>query len=469
MPNTKTMTLKGPTGPKGDTGNTGLTGNTGPQGVTGGTGPTGPAGPVAVSADSANAATLGSDSNLLVPSVPYSLANTTGSGLLRQVSGLTTDLVDGTNHTQDLPTAFKPVIWNTRLRSYNALGNPNFEVDQNNTTTNFITAVQSRQSADRWLRQSSAGLTAVVGTRQIPSSPMIMVPGTSYAIARSYFEINVSTAQASLATGDYYAITQWPEGSAARELINDVTSVSLLINSNVANTKISLAIRDSASKVSYVIPVTITGGVWQLFTFPNIPIFSSANSASWPITAGVLGYQFSVCLGAGSTYTTPVANSWQNGNFLAAPGQNCLNTTGSILLAFLQHEPGPVCTPLIDIPFWKNLRACQRYFCKSASYATPLPTSGANYRWVGTHVTGSTSVRANIHWPVDMAKVPTVYIYDYLANANQVYLETIGNVAISGYSLNDTAGCGAIALSASQTPTYTGAAVLAQYKADTGW
>jgi len=65
-------------------------------GTTGFPGTVGATGPTAASADAANTATLGSDAKIYVPAP--SLASTSASGLLKQVSGSTRDLVDGTNN-----------------------------------------------------------------------------------------------------------------------------------------------------------------------------------------------------------------------------------------------------------------------------------------------------------------------------------------------------------------------------------
>jgi hypothetical protein len=469
MPNTKIGNVRGAKGAKGATGGTGPTGSQGPPGNTGLTGAVGPPGPRAVSANANNKAVLGSDSLVYVAAPTVALANTSANGLLHQVSGNTTDYLDGTNTFQAGSGAtVSSIITNLRLRSYNAIGNPNFEIDQYNTTTNFITGSSGRQSADRWFSITS-GLTAVVGTRIVPIN-YVTVPGTSTVIARSYLELNVSTSQASLAAGAYYVINQNIEGSSARPLVSDVTSVSLLANSNIANAAISLAIRDSLNKVSYVIPITLTGGVWQLFTFPNIPVFSSANGSSFPITPGIAGYQFSVCLGAGSTFTAPAANSWQNGNFIAAPGQNFLNNTGSILLAFLQHEPGAYCTNLIDVPFQDNLLFCQRYFAKSNGYLRATPTNN-DWQNIGQFLgqpSAQTTCRLSITFPVDMAKAPTMTLYDNTTNAGTLYIDGVGGNQAATPQLVTTSCCGQAGLTTGVTYG-ANAAILGQWRADTGW
>jgi hypothetical protein len=467
MPNTKIGNVRGAKGTKGATGGTGNTGSQGPPGNTGLTGATGLPGPRAVSADANNKAVPGSDSLVYVATPSVALANPSANGLLRTVSGNTIDYIDGTNNSQSSAGTVLPVIWNVRTRSYNALHNPNFEIDQGNTTTNFITAVQPRQSADRWIRGS--GGSAVVGTRIVPVN-YVTAPGSSAVITRSYLEINVSTAQASLAATDLYILNQVIEGGNARAMIGDVTSLSILANSNVLNAKFSLAIRDSTNKVSYVVPVTLTGNVWQLITFPNIPVFSSANSASYPLTPGTIGYQVAIVLGAGSTYTTPAINSWQNGNFLAAPGQSFLGATGSLLIAFIQHEPGPYCTSLIDCPFQENLLNCQRYFAKSNGYTRATPTNN-DWQNLGQFLgatSAQTTIRLSIAFPVDMAKVPTMTLIDNATNLGTLYVDGVGGNLAASPGLVTTSHCGQASL-ATGVAYPANAAVLGQWRADTGW
>src|SRR4029077_8607673 len=93
----------------------GIQGTAGTPGTAGAQGPAGPAGPTAVSTDSGNLATLGSDSLLYLP-----------------------------------PSAVQPTIWSVRLRSFNAVGNPNFEVDQRNAGSVLTNAINSIFLQDRY-------------------------------------------------------------------------------------------------------------------------------------------------------------------------------------------------------------------------------------------------------------------------------------------------------------------------------
>jgi hypothetical protein len=467
MPNTKTATIVGPPGPKGDTGDTGATGGTGSAGITGGTGATGPPGPIAVSADSNNAARLGSDGNLLVPASPIPPADATQNGLLRQISGLTTDLVDGTNNTQDFATALKPVIWNVRLNSYNAVGNPNFEVDQKLWPATSPVFSSGNFVLDRWKIEFAGTFTVIRGSQNFAG----VIPGTNYRISSQCLTITTGTAQATLGAGHYLTLRTTVEGPSWRELsASGGHSLSLwiaLADSMSGSNAFSVTLRDPAQAWSYTKLLNYTSP--GLYTIPNIPLWPAGGNFS--SRQGVAGYDLIICLGAGSTFTAPADGVWSNGNYLASPGTSNFTVNGAarFSLNFVQHEPGIQCSQFIDLPFWKNLRACQRYFSKSASYGTLLPTSGNNYKWIGTHAQGSVSLRLNIHFPVEMAKAPTVSMYDYLANANQVYIESLGNVAITGLGTIDSAGVGAATLAAVQTATYNGADVLGQWKADTGW
>jgi Collagen triple helix repeat (20 copies) len=402
---------------------------------------------------------------------PLYPADSAGMGLLGKLSGNATDYVGGDNACHGLVAAIQPTIWAVRLRSINVLGNPNFEVDQFNTTTTLkVVAGQARTSADRWMANAGGVVTtAYVGHRVVPVN-FITVPGTNFYIARSYLELAVQTTLASPAAGDYYFLQQNVEGAYSREVLGDVTSLALLaLSTQSGGSSFSICIRDAGTKVSYIIPVTIPQNVWTMVTFPNIPTFSSANSASYGVLPGVLGYQLGICLAAGATYTAPSNNAWVNGNYLAASGNNALSKTGSIYLGFIQHEPGPLCTTLIDKPFSQNLDECLRYYAKSQAYGI-APFSAAMIGWVGQLVSGTASIRAQVQFQKRMAKAPTIRTAGNTTTTGQIYIDgiTTNNQAVSSISVIDS-GITAITLSATQTPTAQYGSCIGQWDADTGW
>jgi hypothetical protein len=339
------------------------------------------------------------------------LAAATTPGLLNQVSGNTTDFVDGTNNCQPLA----PVIWSVRSRSYNAIGNPNFEVNQRLWTIGapVLPAAVGAFLVDRWQVIRSAGISATFTIG--PSSGTVAVPGSKFMLGGQVLVIQLATQQTTLAAGDYFMVQQPVEGSAFRELQQDVHSLSLLVNTNAA-LNFSVTIKDPGNTQSLVIPVSVPSGV-SLTALPNLPVWPSAFSN---ITPGALGYTLSICLAAGSTFTAPATGSWQSGNFLGAPGMDnflAKPVGNNIALAFVQHESGPLCTGLIDKPFAQNYDECLRYFFKSWDYATAIATAGANGAFI--NLNGPTTTAMVGHWPFKkvMAKVPTVTCYSQSSGA----------------------------------------------------
>jgi hypothetical protein len=302
-------------------------------------------------------------------------------GLLNKLSGNTTDFVDGTNTCQNLVNAVQPTIWSVRLRSFNAVGNPTFEVGQSDSGTVITnpTWTSGSHCGDRWFPGKPAatplGFTAQrIGSGTMGGTYQVALPGTNFLVTNIIMRITLTTAQATLGAGDALVINQQIEGPAFRELQGDVHSVSILVRSSVANLKFGLRLGDPGATVTLTKLCTLgAANTWTLIQLANLPLWPSAGSFN--SLSSVLGYVLSIVLASGSTYTSPANDAWQNANFYGALGQsnfanNPVNSTFD--LAFVQHEPGPVCSTLMDKPFTQNYDECLRYFQKSYAYATAL-------------------------------------------------------------------------------------------------
>ena len=342
-------------------------------------GPAGGLGPTAVSADAGNIATLGSDNLILVP---------------------------------------QSSIWSVRLRSWNSVGNPNFEVDQRNIGQGAPTANSFAQ--DRWFYNKTGTMTfSILGQQDASSSP-ILIPGTSFAISRSFFRFTVGTQQVSLAAGDKSQLYQQVEGPQLRELISDVHSIQVLARSSVAGLSFGVSLRDVANTRSLTLLATIpTANTWALIQFPNLPVWSSG--ATWSLNTGTQGYYLTICPATGATMMSPANNSWQNGNFIGAIGQSnfCAQPGGSTLdIAFINHEPGPLCTQCIDKPFIQNLDECQRYFGKSYYYGhKPGTVTGVNANYFLQQSAVAQNPIGQFLFKKTMATLPTVLAYNAATGA----------------------------------------------------
>jgi hypothetical protein len=417
---------------QGGTGPTGATGAAGPQGPIGPQGATGPTGPNAVSADANNQAKLGSDNLIYVPD----------------------------------PT---PAITSVRLRSFNAIGNPNFEVAQRNIRNAVNVSAGSAFIEDRWQLGCGGTLTAQCQGFQsgLGAGSGVTLPGTSFVITTSFLRITSTTTKASLAAADSIYLQQYIEGPMFRELMSDVSSVSLLVRSTVANLKFGLALRDPTGSRSLTKLCTLgAANTITLITLPNLPVWPSAGT--FTAQAGSIGYLLSICVASGSTSLSPANDTWQNGNFVAAVGQDNLAATASgVFEAFvIQHSPGSN-TDLIDKPFSQNYDECLRYYQKTYDYGQPVGTVTSSGIKSHFQTTATTTAYGCVSFHKPMAKIPTLTLYDHNSGA-------AGSV-MDGASVHHT---GAVAQGVSSTGYFginfntatTAAGVIwAHYVADVGW
>lgn len=351
--------------------------------------PGGPAGisGANISADAGNIATTGSDGLILVP---------------------------------------QSQIWSARLRSYNSLANPNFEVTQRNIGNSVALGAGPFFIEDRWYKGGSGTYTATSASQ---FSNSVLVPGTSYRITSRVLYVQLTGQETSMAASDQLTIRQSVEGSATRELIGEVSSISLLCYCNVA-LKFGVSLQDANSAYSITYLASIPASLWTLVTIPNIPaMFSSAGTFN--ITPGSLGYVFSICLAAGSSLISSANGVWTSGLYLGAVGQDnfCAKPVNTLLyIGFAQHEPSPVCTTLQDLDYDTNLLRCQRMYQKSY----PLGTLAGTFPYA-TGVTGQPPVNTasvlntGLTFRRSMAKTPTVTLYNHSTGAANS-MQDIGGV-----------------------------------------
>jgi len=471
--------------PQGIAGPTGATGPTGPQGPQG---PTGPGSGDMLKAvydtnnngvvDTCDALAYGKLTSVPASFTPSTHATThvtggsdiiqpaspTAVGLLNKVSGNTTDFVDGTNTCQNLVNAIQPTIWSARLRSYNSVGNCTFETDQR--TVGVGTSTSGQFACDRWIL-SKTGTMIALGIQQSSGSGLVL-PGTNYRVSAKYLACQITTAQATLGASDKLEFYQTVEGCNARELYNDVSSISLLVNSSVANLKFSVAISDGPVTTSLVKLCTLgAANTWTLIQLPNIPAFPAGNFSLLP---GTIGYYINICLAAGSTLIAPAADTWQAGNFLGAPGMSNFAASpvnSTFYVGFIQHEPGPLCTTLIDKPFTQNLDECLRYYSKSyPSGSAPGTITSTGIRAL-IAPTAAALAFGPLSFAKPMAKVPTVTLYNYVTGAANSVRDgsAIDHASAAAANIGDSGFPNITFTTAVTAPMQ----VLLHYTADTGW
>jgi hypothetical protein len=364
------------------------------------------------------------------------VADATQNGMLRKVSGLTTDYVDGTNTCKPLGS----VISSVSLRRYNAIGNGNFEIDQvrGNVAVNYTAG---GQVCDRWIINKTG--TMVFGAYSNPNINLAL-PGSTFYFSRSALTMQLNTPQASLGVNDHCELLQYVEGSAMREMLGGPTSLSLLVQASVPVTfAVSLADNGAAHSLVKLCSVT-TANVPTLFSFPNLPVWAAGGG--WNATPGFVGYIIRIALCAGANYIG-AADTWQNTNALGAAGMSnfAANSAGAVFhIQVVQHESGPLCTtPFFDKSSSDNLDECLRYYQKTYQYLTPPGTASASagIRTMYGVAAGTAIGPVSFHKP--MAKIPAMMAYNFAtgtansirdSGGNDLTPVTFGNVGDSGFA-----------------------------------
>jgi hypothetical protein len=381
----------------------------------------------------------------------YPLATTVAPGLLTQLSGNTTDFVDGTNTCRPIAVSTdsgnlaiigsdklisvpQQTLWYQRLRSFNAVGNSNFEVDQRNVGNSFgIYNAANTPAIDRWISNKASTATMIGSVQQMPANPPIMVPGTSFAITSKFWRVTLTGQQTSLAAGDYHTLFQYVEGPQWRELCSDVHSVSLLVRSSVAGLIFGLLLKDpvASTKTLSKLCTISAANTWTLIQLPNLPVWPSGNFVTTP---GSNGYQLLISLACGSTLINPTNDIWQSFAGFGAPGQSNfaaspVNSTFDI--AFVQHEPGLLCSTLIDKPFTQNYDESLRYYQKTYLYgaaAGAVSSGGMN----NMYVLPSAHAYTPIPFIKPMAKAPSIGIWNPADGSNSLRNYSSSQNQVSG-------------------------------------
>jgi hypothetical protein len=292
---------------------------------------------------------------------------------------------------------------------------------------------------DRWGLQM--GGTMRVTAQQIAANAA--VPGTNFIITQKILRLTLTTAQASLGATDYLLYQQSVEGPQLRELIGDVHSVSILARSSVANLKFGLTLQDTAASTHVLVKLCSLGAanIWTLITLPNLPLWTA--SGTFTLTPGLAGYYPGIVLAAGTTYTIPANDIWQTSAAFGAVGQsnfanNSVNSTFD--LAFIQHEPGALCTTPIDKPFSQNYDECLRYYCKTYNYTEAIGTADFNGLNGSFYAEQATFADGWAPFPKRMAKIPVfVNLYNPSNGAlSSAYSLTTGAAApVTAQYIND--------------------------------
>ena len=285
----------------------------------------------------------------------------------------------------------------------NLLYNGNFNIWQRGTT---FTGIVDAYGPDRWAwRDVGAGVVDLLRSTDVPDGLSV------YSC-----QIDVTTADASLAATDFYGLEYRIEGLDAIPLgfgTADAVSVAISFWVKSAKTGIhSVALQNSAVNRSYVAEYTVSvADTWE----QKSVIIAGDTSGTWLKTNGI-GVAVIFALAAGTNFTG-TAGAWNAADDKASTNQvNVMdNAANNFRLSQVQLEVGTAAGAFAPRPFGDDLELCKRYFQKTFELdQAPVDNAGTLGILQYVNITAGASAYV-LTWQLtaQMRAAPTAAFYNF--------------------------------------------------------
>jgi hypothetical protein len=325
-------------------------------------------------------ATLGAGAILNTPA-SATLTNATGLPLTTGVTGVLPEANGGTGTTTGY-YGFKNRIINGAM-----------VIDQRNEGASVNT--NGAYPVDRFIQLMSGG--GVLTSQRSTTSPSDFI--------NSIFT-TVSTADASIAAGDYYLLRHvieglnvadlnWGAAAASAGKTAATVTLSFKVRSSVTGT-FSGALTNSAEDRSY----PFTYSIASANTWTNISVTIAGDTSGTWLTDNGVGIRINFDLGTGST-RLGTAGAWGGAGYFGSTGSVQLISTlnATFYITGVQLEKGSTATSFDYRPYGTELNLCMRYFQK-------LVSSGSIGNFAAYSTTYGNSV---IDLKTSMRTAPTIY------------------------------------------------------------
>ena len=240
------------------------------------------------------------------------------------------------------------------------------------TTINLTTSGITAFPCDRWKWLASG--TGIVGRVRDTNVPTVGLAG---AVMPFSLGLNVTTADAAIAAGDFYAIAQRIEGFNWAPFAQQALTLSFFVKSSLTGIHCVSLRNGTTPDRSYVAEYNITvANTWQKVV---LNVTASPSAGTWNYTDAT-GLELAFVLACGSTRQT-TAGAWNTGNFMATANQvNVLSVNAQQLnIVGVQLEKGTTTAPSLKIRSWhQDYELSQFYFQKSFPYDTAPAQNAGN-------------------------------------------------------------------------------------------
>lgn len=373
-----------------------------------------------------------------------------GSDLLggELYAGMIADLrYDGTNFQLLNP----PRVLN---EAKNFIIGGNFDTNPWQRGTSFTDPASNSYTADRFVRiKNNDGAVNYLKTTDAPTVAQ------SGIFTQFCLHSDVTTADGTIAAGQYELIRQYIEGYNAAEFLQKPFTLSFWVKSTKTGI-FCVSFNNSGQDRSYIAEYTInTTDTWE---YKTITVPASPSAGTWDYTNGIgLGIDWTIAAGTDFHGT---ANAWtaQAARFCTVNQVNGLDSdSNNFKLALIQLTQGSQVYPFIPRTLNEELALCQRYFWKSFQQGTtPAQNVGVTgcITWSPAVGAGSPTLPPHVMFPVVMRATPTMtYFNPSAANAQARDISgaldgantTTYQVSDSGFTIVYDTNAGSIANTAS--------------------
>jgi hypothetical protein len=245
--------------------------------------------------------------------------------------------------------------------------------------------------------------------------------------------ITASTADASVAAGDFYGVQQLIEGFNAADLAfgsagASTVTISFWVRSSLTGTY-CVAITNAANARSYVAEYSISAAdTWE----KKSVTIAGDTSGTWTTDNTSWG-RVRFGLGGGASSQT-TAGSWAAGNFFLTSNQtNWIGTLDATwFVTGVQLEAGSTATPFERRPYGTEFMLCQRYYYKiKAENGDCIFGSGYNATTTEARIATPLPVEMRIS-PTALEQTGTAADYRVLHGTTNTTLSSVPAIGSSG-------------------------------------
>jgi hypothetical protein len=285
--------------------------------------------------------------------------------------------------------------------------------------SSFAAVADGDYTADRMGYEKSGAMVHTI------SREASILPNTKFNYS---MKIDVTTADASIAAGDYCAITHVIEGYNIRKYLTHFVTLGFWVRSPKTGIH-CVAFRNDGKDRSYVVEYTVdSADTWE---YKTITIELDESAGTWDYTNGA-GLRISWCLAGGTTYQTS-ADAWQTGNYFCSTNQVnvCDNTANNFYITGITFNLGklPIRETVVDLSL-EILRA-QRYYEKSYDINTDPGTITNQGAIVVEHNIAGTFLKLQKAFASKKRDVPTMKWWsNNSGNVDNVY-DNVGSVDVA--------------------------------------